>query len=55
MNLSILEETVLCAALEKYCAFLESCLKNPENEEQCVFIEGELQVAQRLQKKLKYS
>lgn len=55
MNFSMLEIAVLCSALQKYCEFLEDCIKNPENEEQRIFIEGELQVAQRLQKKLKHS
>lgn len=55
MQFSMLENAVLCSALKKYCEFLERCLKNPENDDQLIFIEGELQVAQQLQEKLKHS
>lgn len=53
MNFSILEEAVLYSALEKYCTFLENCLKTPENGDQLTFIKADLEIAQRLQQKVK--
>lgn len=53
MDFSILEDAVLYAALERYCSYCESCLKNPGNVDQLVFIEGDLELAQRLQERIK--
>ena len=48
MKFTILEEAVLCAALERYISYCESCLSNPENREQAVFIESDIKVAAKL-------
>lgn len=53
MNFTALEDAVLYAALERYCDYCKSCLDNPGNPEQVVFIEGELDLAQKLKERIR--
>lgn len=53
LNLTILEESVLFAALGKYLPYCESCLQNQESTNQFSFIRGEINMIQSLQEKIK--
>lgn len=53
MDFTILEDAVLYAALERYCDYCASCLEHPGDPDQVVFIEGELDLAKKLQDKVK--
>ena len=53
MNLSIMEDAVIYAALKRYCEFCSACLENPENEQQFSAIRGDLQIAESLLPKIR--
>lgn len=53
MDFTILEEAVLYAALERYCIYCESLLKDPDNKAQFTFIQGDLDISKMLMGKIK--
>ena len=52
MEFGLMEEVVLCSALERYISFCEACLDNPANESQFPFIRADLDIARQLKSKI---
>ena len=53
LEITPLEQTVLASALKRYIEYCNDCLDVPDNEDQRIFIKGDIQSSRALLERLR--